>query len=870
MSTTLNPNRAVSLVDRDSCQALRPDQISVESVGEKAYGLACLPQEWTLPFFVISNDLAKSYLATQDASRGALVASWIENCKIALNEAGIHDDDAILVRSSAVSESIDERGKFHSISGYAAHMDQAIQSCLDKLCSDAELADERVYLIIQKELKPLSGKGHLSNERRCYEEARDWLGEFEAGGNSEGAVFTINLRNWRKKHSLAGDYGPLHCNLKAMVKKTLETAAAWGYLQKLRLHFEWVWDGKKIYIVQVDNAASIGGINPTKDPNFSQKHRTDFSPKCLVKINKEHAQAFNKIRNVFTYLDLNLPITNLYALDNEDVLNQLTQGVVPQDLMDDLSELVVGSLVIRIDLATEDKEKRQLLPRTHEVRDAEQASIFLKEKAAELRSRGITEKIIFIFHNFIPAVTSAFAYAAPGQRKVLIESLWGLPEGLYYNSHDKVTVDTIKPRMKDLDGIGTNKFVLEKVPRFKHFFVAPDVDGKWVTKVATAPWDWKFSITKDEWIKEIALHSRMIAEKEGRPLSIMWFIDVPKWASKAPIFPWYHEEFDYSQIKRPRTHRSKTPFDQSLLIQSSSDVEQLRKETNLEKTLVCQVKIRPKEEALLRNKALLKDVGELAKKINAVILLEGATLSHAYYQLMQTQAIVEVVHPFEEKEEVREFNKLVRDKIPSNIAGGGERVQITKLSGELLLRALRDKLVEEALEVLDAESHDSIIEELADVSEVIDSILVQIKASKKDLLASQKAKRDRAGGFDNGFVLLETTNPSPNVAPERKNNLPLDLGSEAEDESPFLSMGSLPQTSPILEKWADKRQHEKANELLLNLIVPITRDQWSADSAELNLGDSILRARIRGTRSGPAIQLELSLFTLQQQLKLDV
>ena len=44
-------------------------------------------------------------------------------------------------------------------------------------------------------------------------------------------------------------------------------------------------------------------------------------------------------------------------------------------------------------------------------------------------------------HNYIPAPASAFAYAKPEESVVKIEALWGLPEGLYYYSHDKYLVE---------------------------------------------------------------------------------------------------------------------------------------------------------------------------------------------------------------------------------------------------------------------------------------------------------------------------------------------------------------------------------------------------------------------------------------------
>ena len=146
-------------------------------------------------------------------------------------------------------------------------------------------------------------------------------------------------------------------------------------------------------------------------------------------------------------------------------------------------------------------------------------------------------------------------------------------------------------------------------------------------------------------------------------------------------------------------------------------------------------------------------IGELCQKIGAVILLEGGVLSHAYYQLMETNAIVEVLQPFEDFDDTREFNKLVRDKVALNIEQGGEIVSTVKLSGESLLRALREKLIEEAFEVLDSIDQDSIVGELADVAEVVDGILSHISVGKDKLIQRQKQKREKTGGFKNGMKL---------------------------------------------------------------------------------------------------------------------
>jgi len=494
------------------------------------------------------------------------------------------------------------------------------------------------------------------------------------------------------------------------------------------------------------------GVNPNDVYQTMPRPVTGFEPKCLKLISELQAVRYRKIRNVLTYMKLQLPIAPLYVLDDQVIIERLAQGDVSRTLESDLTQLIKSPLVIRIDINTTDMNKFQLLPRMefHKLNDA---ALWLKEQSKWLRNE-TADDVIFIFHNFIPAISSAFAYAAPGERKVLIEALWGLPEGLYYNSHDEYIVDTQTSRGKQLKHDDMGKFKVIEKPQFKRYFISPDDEGHWVPKILKRPFDYCGSIQQEDWVKEIALESRRIAEEEDQSLSIMWFVGVPDTVFDRPVLPWYHEIYNPRVSSREITHRTKTPFDKSLVIKTGADIDELRREELSAHSKIRRIRIQPLEEELLRNKDTLQEIGELAKKIGAVILLEGGVLSHVYYQLMQTNAIVEVLRPFNDNEDKQEFYKLVRDKVPYNIFNGGEIVRQTHLSGELFLRALKEKLIEESFEVLDAADKDSIIGELADVNEVIDGILTLIDASRDDLNQRQEIKRNKAGGFKEGLVLL--------------------------------------------------------------------------------------------------------------------
>jgi hypothetical protein len=58
--------------------------------------------------------------------------------------------------------------------------------------------------------------------------------------------------------------GPLRCSLQALISRGLEVPAQWAYIHGARIHFEWVWDGKRIFLVQADQEIKGVGVDPTK------------------------------------------------------------------------------------------------------------------------------------------------------------------------------------------------------------------------------------------------------------------------------------------------------------------------------------------------------------------------------------------------------------------------------------------------------------------------------------------------------------------------------------------------------------------------------------------------------------------------------
>lgn len=188
------------------------------------------------------------------------------------------------------------------------------------------------------------------------------------------------------------------------------------------------------------------------------------------------------------------------------------------------------------------------------------------------------------------------------------------------------------------------------------------------------------------------------------------------------------------------------------------------------------------------------------------------------------------------------------------------------------IRALREKLTEEAFEVLDAIDQDSIVSELADLSEIIDGILSRLGVSPNELQQRQNQKREKAGGFKDGLVLLETRNPLPTrKGADTKDTLFDDLSDADARKSVSIDPREVIELSHTIDKWSGRREHPAATEVILRLVIPMIRDSWTASTPETVIDSesgNMIRAKLTGTRLGSKFQIELSLYLQQKQLKL--
>ena len=99
------------------------------------------------------------------------------------------------------------------------------------------------------------------------------------------------------------------------------------------------------------------------------------------------------------------------------------------------------------------------------------------------------------------------------------------------------------------------------------------------------------------------------------------------------------------------------------------------------------------------------------------------------------------------------YNKLVRDKMVERSEATGSIVHWQKLNDKDFEQALRIKCMEEAEEIFSAGTKQDLLEELADMLEIMNAFCDIYEVTLQDVVAIQKEKYQERGGFkDHIFI----------------------------------------------------------------------------------------------------------------------
>jgi predicted house-cleaning noncanonical NTP pyrophosphatase (MazG superfamily) len=105
---------------------------------------------------------------------------------------------------------------------------------------------------------------------------------------------------------------------------------------------------------------------------------------------------------------------------------------------------------------------------------------------------------------------------------------------------------------------------------------------------------------------------------------------------------------------------------------------------------------------------------------------------------------------------LKQYNKLVRDRVPAMLKGSGHKTVSKTLVGKELLTALRAKIDEELAEFDAAPDDAAAADELADLIEVIMAMARQRGYDEDAIGRLRAAKTLERGAFGLGYFLIAT------------------------------------------------------------------------------------------------------------------
>ena len=121
------------------------------------------------------------------------------------------------------------------------------------------------------------------------------------------------------------------------------------------------------------------------------------------------------------------------------------------------------------------------------------------------------------------------------------------------------------------------------------------------------------------------------------------------------------------------------------------------------------------------------------------------------------------------------YNKLVRDKIIQNIQGKGHNAIYSILGREEYFKELDKKLIEEVNEFIKTHNEEEnkigiehSEEEMADIMEVIETIIKQRVMSLERIQSIKEEKRQKAGSFNDRIYLVSVEEKDKDIEQEER------------------------------------------------------------------------------------------------------
>lgn len=712
-------------------------------VGGKAVGLFALPRDWVPPFLVLTSGFHSLWRCA--GTTEAVLALLEDEEKLLIQQlvgCSTRLATTVMVRSNSPDEGdLATRGSRGSYP--VAPSIDAISGAVDRLFAAA--GGEATCGLLQLSISP-GVVGHMSNERRVSNRKSTWLVE----GLHPNAQVLIGAN-----HKIDGQ-AALTAKTDETVLDRLRTVA--GTLVGLGdgyYHCEWVWGGTRVWIVQRDTASP--GTRPCYANSYVDSMDNGFPERLQDLVLLEHFAdvpegRWRKLRRPCIFAELGMPVADVYVLTGEAWKESTKDN--HHRLLADLALMSKHPLVVRCDIAPDAHMDEDLLPTSDPLNDAAAVIGYMEEAAVffEERSVGICDWALLLA-SLIPARASAMAQAFPKGMRVRIDALWGFPDGLLYFPHDSYFFRT---------DTRTTKQSL----RFKGICWLYR-DAAWSTEAVAPPLDWSPVLNREE-VETISSWAQKLADRLDHQVQLMVLCRIGGKRGRLGCMPFHYtmnpvEPYGQSLRVLPRG-RDITTVSSSHDLGLASQDDQARPDGYF---------IQP-ETSLIRDTEFIRSVAELAKRRSRPLYFQGSLLGHAYYIMTQAGANVTPITTDEPGAKPTKYDKLVRDEIPVIVDRAGGLARVRMLSRDQARLLLRQKLLEESFEAWNAEP-DTLVDELADVIEVVEAICNQSGISPEEVAQNRDEKRAKRGGFDKLVYLEETAVRPLSQSLAQTGDLPLDL-----------------------------------------------------------------------------------------------
>lgn len=728
----------------------------IHQIGQKAVGLTKVPKSWVPRWCSVP-------LVTCNAALSGEL-QWLTIAKVLISE--FSGAEELIVRSSAPTEDLDTRGYFESERCSCSNPEQLAQ-VLRKISLQSEdegasqassLHPSPVCAPIVQIFVPANLLGHLSNEYRHAQRSVDFLYEVEQILNPALGIEIAEPSSFRLDRPVQSIDASkrIHAGAsRSEIENGIQNLGRWIAFQNLRVHVEWLVYGDEIYVVQLDTDPLPPKIKPMSRCTLVGDSSRIEGLSFFVQIQPDQQYShLRKTRSHYLFREAKAFVPPIYIAENLQTLDW-SKGL-PQEIVCDLQALCSSKLILRFDVPC-DRPDWTNLPTLGPSVDSVQIGQEVFDVIQKLGEKEIPlTDITLVAHHFIAARASAWSEARPNFDKVRVDAVWGLPDGLQTFAHDTYIWD-----------LKTNAF--KPNVRYKDRFIDVEENGEWITRRAYP------NLARD-WCcdKESTLHIAQITSRVANvcrgPVRIMWFLDVIAGAGgqNQSFMPWIVVEPDaddqdaWGKPELWLEHdvnlaklRRKAKLATSKFVSNRDSLELFEKRPSIF-DLGGRVILFQPDETVVRDKNFLERFAQVVKSSsgsNWTVLYEGSMLAHTPYQLRKYG--VDVVYLLERVHVPRRMysRKLVRDLIPEKIAQGGEFAEVKELNDEDYSYALRQKLVEEALEVAYADESDDVIEELADVIAVVKALAISVGSSWDDVIEEELRKRKKRGGFENRLYL---------------------------------------------------------------------------------------------------------------------